>query len=274
MIGAVGSIAVGALGSSGSRSAGSAAASADQAAIDEQRRQFDLTRGDTAAYRNIGSQAINQLGRIYGYNTNEPSQQQPLTFEQWSAQQGGGGGNALPSSRGTIRIPTPVNRGDLQGQYQTYLRGFSQQGQPGTQRTAPDYSSFYASPDYNFRRTEGNRDIGSSFAARGGAASGNALRALDEYNSNLAAGEFGNYFNRQAALAGIGQTGVGQAAAAGGTASGNISRLLSDQGDARASGVAGSYDAWGNALNQLGGVVGDWWQNRKKTPARPVYGPY
>lgn len=284
VIGAVGAIGGGLLSSSGSRSAAGTAASADQAAIDEQRRQFDLTRGDTANYRNVGNQAINRLGQIYGYNTGPSSQ--PLSFEQWMAQNpsgsmGGAGGSAtggridFPSSRvafpgGRITIPTPVTRGgDAQSQYQTYLQGF--QPQSGT-ATAPDYSSFYASPDYNFRRAEGTRDIGNSFAARGGAASGNALKALADYNSSLAAGEFGNFFNRQAALAGIGQTATGQAASAGGAASANISNLLSRQGDARASGVSGAYDAYGNALNQLGGVIGDWWQNRKKTPS-PVMGP-
>jgi hypothetical protein len=281
VISAVGAIGGGLLASSGSRSAAGTSASADQAAIDEQRRQFDLTRGDTANYRNVGNQAINRLGQIYGYNTGPSSQ--PLSFEQWMAQNPSGpsGGSGRPGDTfnwPSSRVQLPPGRspigiqpigGDAQSRYQTYLQGFQPQG--GT-ATAPDYSSFYASPDYNFRRTEGTRDIGNSFAARGGAASGNALKALADYNSSLAAGEFGNFFNRQAALAGIGQTATGQAASAGGAASANISNLLSRQGDARASGVAGSYDAYGNALNQLGGVIGDWWQNRKKTPS-PVMGP-
>lgn len=71
-----------------------------------------------------------------------------------------------------------------------------------------DMSSFQVSPDYNFVRSEGNRDIGNSFAAKGGAASGNALRALSQYNANLASGEFGNWWNRQAGLAGVGQNAV------------------------------------------------------------------
>src|SRR6188768_3809462 len=62
-------------------------------------------------------------------------------------------------------------------------------------------ANFQASPGYNFVRNEGQRDIGNSFAARGGAQSGNALKALAEFNSGLASGEFGNWFNRRMNLA-------------------------------------------------------------------------
>src|SRR5258708_5354767 len=88
VIAGVGTLLGGVVSASGSRSAAGTAASADQAAIDEQGRQFDLTRGDTAPYRNIGSQAINRLGQIYGYNTGPSSQ--PLSFEQWMAQNANG----------------------------------------------------------------------------------------------------------------------------------------------------------------------------------------
>lgn len=111
-----------------------------------------------------------------------------------------------------------------------------------------DMSGFMASPDYNFRRSEGDRDIGSSFAARGGAASGNALKALDEYNSNLASGEFGNWWSRQGQLAQIGQGATGNVAQAGQNAtSSNTNNLLGTAqnagsnlryaADARASGI-------------------------------------
>lgn len=118
---------------------------------------------------------------------------------------------------------------------------------------------FTTSPDYNFVRGEGERDIGNSFAARGGALSGNALRALTEFNSNLASGEFNNWWNRQAGRAGIGQNtavnlgGLGQSSA---NATGNY---LQNQGISRASGVLGRtnavqngiYDAYDNYDNYL-----------------------
>lgn len=90
---------------------------------------------------------------------------------------------------------------------------------------AGDMSQFFTSPDYNFRRSEGQRDIGNSFAARGGAASGNALRALSEFNSNLASGEFGNWWNRTASQAGVGQTTASNLGSLGANAASNIGNI-------------------------------------------------
>jgi hypothetical protein len=120
-------------------------------------------------------------------------------------------------------------------------------GEPG------DMSGFFAAPDYEFRRTEGERGIGNSFAARGGAASGNALRALTEFNSGLASGEYGNYVNRLMSMAGMGQTATGSAISAGQNNANAQSVLQQNIGDARASGVMGTAntltDAWGNWQN-------------------------
>ena len=81
--------------------------------------------------------------------------------------------------------------------------------------------NFYASPDYEFRRSEGMRDIGSQFAAKGGG--GNALKALAGYNSNLAAGEYGNWFNRLFGISEAGRGAQGTVAHAGMNAANNIS---------------------------------------------------
>jgi hypothetical protein len=115
-----------------------------------------------------------------------------------------------------------------------------------------DMSSFNASPDYNFRRTEGTRGLERTAAARGGAFSGNALRALTDFNSNLASTEYGNWWNRQAGLAGIGQSATNATTMAGQNAANNNSNALMAAGDARASGIAGQANAWSNAASSLG----------------------
>jgi hypothetical protein len=106
-----------------------------------------------------------------------------------------------------------------------------------------DMSDFYASPSYEFVRDEGQRNIGNSFAARGGAFSGNALKALNEYNANLASTEYGNWRNRQSGLAGVGQAATGGTAVAGMNAANNISQNYLTAGIARASGVQGAANA-------------------------------
>jgi hypothetical protein len=351
-----GAIAGGVISSQGAKKASKAAAAGDAAAIAEQRRQFDLTRSDTAPYRAIGSQVLNALGSIYGYQPAEnyfgPSGPTGTPFSaslpqaavpggslniggQLTQRLGGLGkildpaasifgskhgderrnlkafmadnqltdlGNglvALPDGRTFgkdqlqavagayygARYHPDGNQADWQSRYDALLTapqaanvgqaggGLTSDGVPmGVQNgtpvasqplTAPDYSAFFKSPDYEFRRSEGTRGIENTFSAAGGAKSGNALRALADYNSNLAAGEFGNYFNRQAALAGIGQTATGQVTSAGAATSSNISNLLSSQGNARASGIAGQYDAWGNALSGIGAGLGYYFGNRR-----------
>jgi hypothetical protein len=113
--------------------------------------------------------------------------------------------------------------------------------------SGPDMSSFFTSPGYEFRRGEGQRDIQNVFAARGAGQSGNALRALTDFNQNLASGEFGNYVNTLMGLSGRGQQqaqSTGQAAMQTGT---NVGNLLAGMGNARASGIAGQYQGINDA---------------------------
>lgn len=112
-----------------------------------------------------------------------------------------------------------------------------------------DFSGFYSSPDYEFTRREGQRGMEQSAAARGGAFSGNALRGLSEYNQGLASQQFGNYYNRLAGVAGVGQAATGSIASAGANASNNISNNLMAAGNARASGIMGAANSWTGALN-------------------------
>jgi hypothetical protein len=136
--------------------------------------------------------------------------------------------------------------------------GPTQGAQPGVpagpQRA--DYRNFFASPDYQFRLDEGLNAVQNSAAARGGLYSGNALRGINEYGQGLAAGEFGNWFNRQAALAGIGQTATSQAGQGAMATGANVGNLLIGQGDARASGIINQTNSLTNVLNQLGLLAG------------------
>lgn len=145
-----------------------------------------------------------------------------------------------------------------------------------------DMTNFFASPDYNFRREEGMRGLERTAAARGGAFSGNALRALGERNSNLASGEFGDWWNRQAGLAGIGQSATNATAMAGQNKANNVSNNMIGAGDARASGIAGQANAWSGAISGLTnygmyngfGGGGGGGQNQFAMNYRPRYGGY
>ncbi len=124
-----------------------------------------------------------------------------------------------------------------------------------TTPSGPSMAGFFASPDYTFRRDEGMRGLERSAAARGGAFSGNAIRGLTDFNSNLAAGEYGSYFNRLANIAGIGQTAANNGSQMSMTNGSNISNMLNQQGQQRASGIMNTAS---NVMGSLNNGVNMW----------------
>lgn len=130
-------------------------------------------------------------------------------------------------------------------------------------------ASFMASPDYGFVRSEGLRDIENLFSAKSGAKSGNALRALDQFNTNLASGEFGNWWNRQAGLAGLGQTTGTQLGTLGANNAATVGSYYGNSGDARASGILGRGAVVSNSLTDaLNNLI----YSRGRRNSLPVYG--
>jgi hypothetical protein len=135
-------------------------------------------------------------------------------------------------------------------------------------------ADFVADPGYEFRRSEGQRGVEASAAARGGILSGGALRALSRYNSDFASNEFGrafdryqsdlgNRYNRLAGVAGVGQ----QAVASGNQASQNYTNERANStnnmvnnaqslGNVRASQYGGNAGAIAGAANTIGGLAG------------------
>lgn len=61
-------------------------------------------------------------------------------------------------------------------------------------------SNFQASPDYQFRLNEGLDAVQNSAAAQGTLHSGDTLRGITDYASNLASGEYADWFGRQQGL--------------------------------------------------------------------------
>lgn len=125
---------------------------------------------------------------------------------------------------------------------------------------SPDYSAFFKSPGYEFRMDEGVRARERGASAKGMLMSGGMQRELTRYGQGLASSEFGNYANRLASLAGIGQTANQQGIYAGANAAGQVGRTSTALGEtvmaggsARAGGIIGAN----NALQQgIGGAIG------------------
>lgn len=259
----------GALGARASSRAASKAARSAQAGIDEQRRQFDVIQGLQQPFAVTGTGAINRLAQLLG-----------LPFQGFQAPGGGAVGNegstvfstkqvlkmlsqgipmdeilklgSLEGGLGPKRLQKLRSRGlsiDQVQQLQRGSAGLAADKNPIITPEGPDPSVFTESPDFRFRQQEGLAAVDRTAAARGGALSGNAIRGAEEFASNLASQEFGDFFNRLAAIAGIGQTSANASSAAAANTGNNISSLLASQGNARASGILGTANSISGALN-------------------------
>lgn len=124
---------------------------------------------------------------------------------------------------------------------------------PATQPGGMNFAAFYASPDYQFRLNEGNRNRLNAFANTGNLDSGAAQRELLRFGQDTASGEFSNYVNRLASFAGVGQTVNSQNNA---LAQGYANNVQANNNFA-AQGRAQSAYQQGQAWQQgLGGVAG------------------
>jgi hypothetical protein len=112
--------------------------------------------------------------------------------------------------------------------------------------------SFQESPGYQFAVGEGINAIDRGASARGMLNSGARLRELSRYGTGMANQEYGNYQNRLAALAGLGQTATGQGVAAGQNAASGIGNAAMQGGAAQGNAYMQGGTAAGNAILQGG----------------------
>jgi hypothetical protein len=115
---------------------------------------------------------------------------------------------------------------------------------------------FVTSPGYQFRMDEGRKALEHSAASRGLLKSGATAKALTRYSHDVASNEYDKWWNRNAALAGIGQTATNTGVSAGNAAAGNIGNALMQGGQARASGYANEFNALAGGANSLASLAG------------------
>lgn len=144
---------------------------------------------------------------------------------------------------------------------QGYMQPYSAAGISGLESlnkvNSGDYSGFMNSPDYKYALEQGLASVQGSAAARGGLYSGNAMRALQETGSGLAAQNLNNYRNALMGQIGIGQNAAGTLTNAGFNAAQGIGMGLTGSSDARASGIVGQSNAYQTGLSELGTLAGN-----------------
>ncbi|MBB6424938.1 hypothetical protein [Sphingopyxis sp. JAI128] len=112
-------------------------------------------------------------------------------------------------------------------------------------------TAFTKTPGYDFRLSEGVKAAERSAAARGRLGSGATMKAVQRYGEGLASDEYGNWWNRNAGLAGVGQAATDSTTQAGMNAANNITGALGSAGNARASAYANTGSAINSGINNV-----------------------
>jgi len=129
-------------------------------------------------------------------------------------------------------------------------------------------NDYQQDPGYAFRLSEGQKALDRSAAARGGLISGGALKAATRFGQDMGSQEYQNaynraltgyntgvssenqLYNRQAGLAGIGQTATNLVGTAGQNYATNAGNLITGAGAANAAGQVGMANAFTGGLGQ------------------------
>lgn len=259
-VGAAGAVASANASNRGQQQAAQASQTAADQATAEQRRQYDLSRADNAPWLATGQSALSQLAGLYGLNqgataAQPQTQQYPLPTQGSGVIGGTGFGGGMTGNK--------------------YVDGYDYQQLAPADPTAPQVNGgggngytppattatgttgnlapFFTSPDYQFRQNEQMRALTARNASLGIQDSGAAQRSALQYSGNLASGEFNNYANRLASLAGVGQTAAGQNQALGANYANSVSQI----GQNNAQNLASSYTNRADTrANLYGGLAG------------------
>jgi len=276
------------IGGSAAKKAAKTQANAANTAAANQMRQYYQTRSDMAPWRNVGAGALGMLGDLYNvpYGYHGQSDMTPSVTGGF-----GSGTVAMPGVYGAQTALTPAqisqiqtdrpdimqaaqaSGGDVNGfinnwynqtrqsvgdQYQLPRSATSPTDPSGGADSANRFGAFFTSPDYQFRLGESLNALNTNRATAGLLNSGGTLKAITKYAGDLASGEFNNYTNRLAALAGVGQTATNNTAALGADAVGASNNALMAGANAQARGTANQAAGWTNAFGQIGNAAANY----------------
>ena len=132
----------------------------------------------------------------------------------------------------------------------------------GYGKYAKDFSAadYQQDPGYQFRLSEGLKQLGHAAGARGGLISGQTMKGMQDYAQNSASGEYQNAFNRYQTnrsnqlqplgnLMTSGQSAASNQAGQAGQYGVNAGNMMMQAGQATAAGQMGMANSIGNALS-------------------------
>lgn len=239
-------------------------AQAAKYAADLQKQMFEETRSDYKPWLNTGTSAINFLSDLNGLSPNSPGTTS-TTFLPNNAgsiggiasalQNVGNGGGGIWSriaqmvggdTSNAIRVP------GANGTYQTVTTP----GMTSAQKQQAAASKFFTDPGYQFSVDQGTQAIDRSAAAKGRLFSGATGKALQDYGIGRAEQQYGDWYNRIANLAGVGQQAAGSVSQAGQNYATQAGNAEQNAAAARASGYVNAANARAQGAGNVLGLLG------------------
>lgn len=242
----------------------SQSAAADESA-NLQNNQYLQTRADLAPWRNSGVAALGQINALLGLGGSGPGGINPATATAPTAtplvgklysNQSGRGNTPIQDIQQALAAGIPVSDASwAQAGFGPGGVGYfpsTATGVPGASQTSSAgavdpatarqnaIANFFADPSYTFTLDQGLKALQNSAAARGILNSGATAKAITQYGQGLASQQYGNYFNRLADVAGIGQAATNTTGSLGASAAANSGNALMNAGNARASAYGGA----------------------------------
>lgn len=231
-------------------------AAAAKYAADLEKQMFEETRGDYKPWLNTGTSAINFLGDLNGLNpgsTSVPSATAPPASTV--------GTGTLPAGIAALLQKygiSGVNVPGMTGAANPATTAAHATTSPASKYTPQQQAmqKFFTDPGYQFSVDQGTQAIDRSAAAKGRLFSGATGKALEQFGVGTANQEYGDWYNRIANLAGVGQSAAGSVAAAGQNYATQAGNAEQNAANARASGYINSANAKSNSMSNLLNLAG------------------
>lgn len=265
-VAAGGAVLGGVLGSKGSKDAAAAQSAAAEAAIGEQRRQFNVTRSDQMPWMRAGQQGARTLSTMLGLNS-APQARSLEKIVEGLRESGKFGSQSLAMGPDGVFAPSggfdekalmaEANR--IHAYEQARYQGIFDDPNFGALNKKFTVEDFYADPVTQLSLDYGRQGIERNLGARGMLRSGAMLKSLGDYMGTRAGESYGRFYgdqdriyNRLAGISGVGQASTSQVGNQGMNMAGNVGNLMVGAGNARGAAAITGSNAWGNAGNTIG----------------------
>ncbi len=235
--------------------AGKIQARASEAAIAEQRKQFDITQQQFAPFRQAGLSSLQQQLALLGLPGLQPEQfAQPVAAPAPAPaiQQDLRGGQFRAAADRARLAAATAGQADTGGpQVQPGEFAF-----PEAVSREQALAAFAETPGQQFLRERQERSLLRSAGAIGGLGGGNIRTALQEQAFGRAATQLGEFQNRLAGLTGGAQTATMALGQLGAQTAGQIGAGLQAAGAARATGIIGQAAGFRRGVAQVAQLAG------------------